>query len=89
MHRGTPDIRDFRASFELGGHAIERGDPGGGEVGDVAGPEEPLGSFEEARVVLMPAEAAACAHDLGEPVDVVGDGERQLERAGDGHAVMA
>lgn len=44
-------------------------DPRAGQVGDVAGAEEPFGAFEQVVVVFVPAEPFAGAERLGEPVD--------------------
>ena len=51
------DIRDPRTRPQFRLDAVKRGDPAGGEVGGVAGPEEPFGTFEQSMVVLVPADA--------------------------------
>ena len=50
-------VGDFRAAFEFGLHAVERGNPRRQQVAVVAGSEETLGADEAAGVVFAPADA--------------------------------
>jgi len=51
------DVGHLGAPFELLQDAFERREPGGDEVGVVAGPEETLAAGEDVVAVLMPADA--------------------------------
>ena len=48
--------------FQLGGHPVQRRQPGGHEVRPVARAEEPFGAVEQTRVVIAPGERAVAAH---------------------------
>jgi len=77
------DVGNFAAALELAGDAVEGGDPGGGEVGEVARAEEALGSVEEIMVMLVPAHAGAGAEGVFDAVGVVEAGGDDLEGTGD------
>src|SRR4029077_16249031 len=53
--KAAADVRDDRPGPQLAVHAVKRGNPGGNEVGDVAGAEELRAAGKDALVVLVPA----------------------------------
>ena len=77
------DVRNPCADAELLLDAVKRGDPGGDQVGVVAGPEEPLAAGGDAQVVLVPAESCAAAEALLDVRLGLDRGHGQLERAAD------
>ena len=64
------DVGDAGAGLQLGDDAVQGGQPGVDEVGDVAGFEEPFGADEQVRVVFVPAEPVAGGEPVGDGVDV-------------------
>ena len=75
------DVGDVRAGGELGFDTVERGDPGAGQVVEVAGPEEPFAAAEDVLVVVAPREPAAGPEPLGDRVGGVDRADGDLERA--------
>ena len=59
---------------------VERGDPAGREVGEVAGAEEQLAPGEQVVVVLVPADARPGPEGVGDPRLTAQRGQREQER---------
>jgi hypothetical protein len=76
------DVSDAgtRAQFVL--DPVQRGQPGGRQVGQVARPEEPLAPFEHLGVVLVPADTGAAAYGRRDPRFGAQRAEGELERPG-------
>ena len=60
------DVHDLGAALKLFGHAVERRQPVGDQVGLVAGAEEALDAAEQAVVVVAPAQLLAGLERRGE-----------------------
>ena len=79
----APDVGHRRAGRQLVHDAVKRWQPGGDQVVDVAGPEEPLGAVEQVRVVLVPAESGSGAEPLFDRRHVAQHTKGELHAAGD------
>ena len=73
------DVGDHRAALQLLDDAVERRQPLGHEMGAVVGGEAALRTVEQVVVVLVPADAAAFAEALGDPLPAVDGGDRALD----------
>ena len=83
------DVGHLRAAAQPVVQPGQRRDPLGRQVGQVAGPEEPLGALEQVLVVLVPAHAGAGPERLGQAVGGTHAGRLELEAADDvGRAVL-
>ena len=60
----APNVGDLGAALQFGNHSLERGQPGGHQVGAVAGTEETLGAGKHAGVMISPCECTIAAHRL-------------------------
>ena len=60
------DVGDLTAAKQLLDNAFERGQPGGNQVGAIAGSEEFLGAAKEAFVMLVPADTGAGLERIGD-----------------------
>ena len=79
------DVSHPEPALELGRDAVQRGDPLGQQVHQVAGAEEPLASGEHVLVVLVPANAGAGTECLLDLVLRLQRSERELEGPGEEH----
>ena len=76
------DVGHPAAGGELALDILQRGDPGGGEVGDVARAEEQLTAREHVLVVLVPAHAGAGAERVSDLRFGSQRAQREHERPG-------
>ena len=76
----TTDVGDPGAGGELGLDAVECGNPGAGQVVEVAGPEEAFAAVEDVRIVGAPGESGTGAKPLSDHVGRVHGADGNLER---------
>src|ERR1700719_236420 len=78
----TADVGNGNAAFEFFANAIECRNPFVDEMGGVAWPEEALSAAEQARVMLVPADAASGLESLGDLGLIAQYGSDDFERTG-------